>query len=197
MNSIPNCKSRQGLAENQILKSDPLRSIGDIFCKDLCSRQVDSQVLKQTFSRPKNLVSPTWRKTSAKRRSPRIGFQGPHDVRRLHDDFQSPNPSQQPLKPSAKIYRKEVLDSIVKSWPEIEKRDVRRFSPSECITWAAQFSNQYSATRYNGASGSCEMFSRLQFKLAQFFAIPHRTFIGQKSGPKCCNFPTPDNLNFS
>jgi hypothetical protein len=106
MNSIPNCKSRQGLAENQILKSDPLRSIGDIFCKDLCSRQVDSQVLKQTFSRPKNLVSPTWRKTSAKRRSPRIGFQGPHDVRRLHDDFQSQNPSQQPLKPSAKITEK-------------------------------------------------------------------------------------------
>jgi integrase len=57
------------------------------------------------------------------------------------------------LKPSAKHYRYEVLDSIGKSWPGIEGRDVRRFSASECNTWAARFSSHYSSTRYNGALG--------------------------------------------
>jgi hypothetical protein len=57
------------------------------------------------------------------------------------------------LKPSAKHYRHEILDSICKSWPGIEARDVRRFSASECNTWAARFSSRYSSTRYNGALG--------------------------------------------
>jgi integrase len=57
------------------------------------------------------------------------------------------------VKPSTKHYRLEILDSITKSWPGVESRDVRQISPNECKTWAAKFSNQYSATRYNGALG--------------------------------------------
>lgn len=57
------------------------------------------------------------------------------------------------LKPSTKRYRLEILNSILKSWRGIKSRDVRQFSPSECNTWAAKFSNHYSATRYNGAIG--------------------------------------------
>lgn len=57
------------------------------------------------------------------------------------------------LKPSTKHYRMETLGSILKSWPGIESRDVRQISPAECKTWAAKFSNSYSATRYNGAIG--------------------------------------------
>jgi len=57
------------------------------------------------------------------------------------------------LKPSTKHYRMEILGSIVKSWPGMKLRDVRQFSPADCNSWAAKFSNQYSATRYNGAIG--------------------------------------------
>jgi integrase len=57
------------------------------------------------------------------------------------------------LKPSAKHYRLEIIGSILKSWPGIESRDVRRITGSECNTWAAKFSAKYSATRYNGALG--------------------------------------------
>jgi hypothetical protein len=51
------------------------------------------------------------------------------------------------LKPSAKSYRKEILGSIIKSWPDIESRDVRRFGATELNAWAAKFSGEYSATR--------------------------------------------------
>ncbi len=57
------------------------------------------------------------------------------------------------LKPSAKRYRAEVTNSILESWPGLEAQDVRRISPNDCNTWAAKFSNQYSATRFNGAVG--------------------------------------------
>ena len=57
------------------------------------------------------------------------------------------------LKPTSKLYRREVIASIAKSWPGIETRDVRRISANDCNSWAAKYSNQYSATRYNGALG--------------------------------------------
>jgi integrase len=57
------------------------------------------------------------------------------------------------LKPSAKLYRAESVNSILKAWPGLDVLDVRRISPGECNTWAAKFSNQYSATRFNGAIG--------------------------------------------
>ena len=57
------------------------------------------------------------------------------------------------LKPTSKLYRREVIASIAKSWPGIETFDVRRISANDCNSWAAKYSNQYSATRYNGALG--------------------------------------------
>jgi len=57
------------------------------------------------------------------------------------------------LKPSTKHFRWEVVESILKSWPGIETRDVRRFSANDCATWAAKYSGRYSASRYNGAVG--------------------------------------------
>ena len=89
------------------------------------------------------------------------------------------------LKPSAKSYRTEIIESVIKSWPDIEARDVRRFSPTELNTWAAKFSGEYSATRYNGAVGIMRQISKSQFRLARFSAIRRRRFTVQKSVPKC------------
>jgi integrase len=57
------------------------------------------------------------------------------------------------LKPTSKLYRREVVESIARSWPGIGSLDVRRISANDCNSWAAKYSSQYSATRYNGALG--------------------------------------------
>ena len=67
--------------------------------------------------------------------------------------FRSQTEDSNLLKPTSKLYRQEVFVSIAKSWPGIEARDVRRISANDCNAWAARYSNQYSATRYNGALG--------------------------------------------
>ena len=67
------------------------------------------------------------------------------------------------LKASAKLYRAEAVKSILKSWPGLDALDVRRVSPGDCNTWAAKFSNQYSASRFNGAVGVL----RAVFKVAE------------------------------
>jgi integrase len=57
------------------------------------------------------------------------------------------------LKPAGKRYRAEAINSILKSWPELESLDVRRISTNDCNTWAAKFSSQYSSSRFNGTIG--------------------------------------------
>jgi integrase len=57
------------------------------------------------------------------------------------------------LKPKSKKYRTDAVDSIKKSWPGIETRDVRQISVTLCETWAAKLSSNYSASRYNGILG--------------------------------------------
>ncbi len=74
------------------------------------------------------------------------------------------------LKSSAKLYRAEAFNSILKSWPGLEVLDVRRISASDCNTWAARFSNQYSGTRFNGAVGVL----RAIFKIAIESGALHR-----------------------
>jgi hypothetical protein len=46
------------------------------------------------------------------------------------------------LKPSTKLYRREVIGSISKSWPGIETRDVRKISANDCNSWAAKYARQ-------------------------------------------------------
>jgi integrase len=57
------------------------------------------------------------------------------------------------LKPKSKKYRADAVDSIRKSWPGIDSRDVRQISMAQCETWAAKLSGGYSPSRYNGILG--------------------------------------------
>ena len=57
------------------------------------------------------------------------------------------------LKPAGKRYYAEVINSILKSWPGLVALDVRRISANDCNTWAAKFSGNYSASRFNGTVG--------------------------------------------
>jgi integrase len=76
------------------------------------------------------------------------------------------------LKDSAKRYRAEAITSILKSWPELEALDVRRVSPNDCRTWAAKFSNQYSATRFNGAIGVLRMVFNVAIEAGALYRNP-------------------------
>jgi len=84
--------------------------------------------------------------------------------------FKSQTEDSKLLKPSAKLYRAEAVTSILKSWPGLESLDVRKISASDCNSWAAKFSNQYSGTRFNGAVGVL----RAVFKIANESGALHR-----------------------
>jgi len=61
------------------------------------------------------------------------------------------------LKPASKIYRKERIAALLKSWPELENVDVRKITKTQCLNWEAIYKPKFSATNFNNTSGSLKL----------------------------------------
>ena len=57
----------------------------------------------------------------------------------------------QSVKPSTVHYRKQLLSSILKTWPELREIQPKNVTGADCVEWGAKYGKQYSPTRYNNA----------------------------------------------
>lgn len=55
------------------------------------------------------------------------------------------------IKRGTKKYQAEICAAVLKSWPELAEKEVRRIQPDACLDWATGFAKDFSATRYNAA----------------------------------------------
>jgi integrase len=55
--------------------------------------------------------------------------------------------------PRTKLYKREVLIALKKTWPELYSSEIARISQKDCNDWAARHGKDYSPTRFNGALG--------------------------------------------
>lgn len=53
------------------------------------------------------------------------------------------------LKPRTKDYHAQRITALLKSWPELEKKEIRSFTKTDCLNWAAKFGAGRSATAFN------------------------------------------------
>ncbi len=53
------------------------------------------------------------------------------------------------LKPRSKRYYQQRIAALRKSWPELDQRDVRAISKSNCLNWAARFGKTASPAAFN------------------------------------------------
>ena len=66
-------------------------------------------------------------------------------------------------KPRSKAYREERIAALLKSWPTLEKTDVRKISKSDCLNWAANYQatgskgKPVSATNFNNTKDSLKL----------------------------------------
>jgi integrase len=108
--------------------------------------------------------------------------------------FKTQTESSNLLKPSAKRYRAEVVNSILESWPGLEAMDLRRISANDCNTWAAKFSNKYSATRFNGAVGVLRAIFNVGMANDTIFRNPALGIKRAKVRAKSLVLPEPDKF---
>src|SRR5438128_5864777 len=53
------------------------------------------------------------------------------------------------IKPSTRHYWKQVFVALLKSWPGLEEREVRRITKTDCNEWSRKFRKVASPSRYN------------------------------------------------
>jgi integrase len=53
------------------------------------------------------------------------------------------------LKPSTQHYWKQVFVALLKSWPELAEREMRRITKADCNEWSRKFRKAASPSRYN------------------------------------------------
>ena len=58
------------------------------------------------------------------------------------------------LKDSSKHYRKQTVEALLKSWPDLAKRKLSDITPSECERWAHGYARKVHATRFNNTTDS-------------------------------------------
>lgn len=53
------------------------------------------------------------------------------------------------LKPTTRHYWNQIFTSLLKTWPGLEEREIRRISRTDCDEWARKFRKVASSTRFN------------------------------------------------
>jgi integrase len=75
-------------------------------------------------------------------------------------------------KASTEHYWKQVFAALLKSWPDLAERDVRKVSTFDCEAWARRFANGSSATRFNNTIAGLRHVFDLAEKQSLIFANP-------------------------
>jgi integrase len=78
------------------------------------------------------------------------------------------------LKPRSKVYRNERIAALLKSWPELEKLDVRKITKADCLDWAAGFGKQSSAITFNNTVGTLRLILDLAVEAGARYDNPAR-----------------------
>lgn len=55
------------------------------------------------------------------------------------------------IKPSTRHYWNQIFTAVLKSWPGLADREIRRITKTDCNEWARRFRKHASPTRYNNA----------------------------------------------
>lgn len=58
------------------------------------------------------------------------------------------------LKPSAKLYRRKCIEALLRTWPGLAEKDLRKVSERDCRQWAGEFAKRYSASVFNNTVGT-------------------------------------------
>jgi integrase len=110
------------------------------------------------------------------------------DALQTYQDELKDNPR---LKPNAIRYRNETVKALLKTWPELTAKDVRKITETECKAWAAKFAREYSATLYNNTVGTLRQVLAVAIKAGAIYHNPAQTVPKARVRAKELRLPEP------
>jgi integrase len=81
--------------------------------------------------------------TLASESSPKMIF---GEALKIHQQNQADDVT---IKPSTRRYWNQIFAALLKTWPALESREIRRITRTDCTEWARRFRKTASPTRYN------------------------------------------------
>ena len=93
------------------------------------------------------------------------------------------------LKPSAKIYREKCIQALVRSWPGLTEKDVRKISERDCLHWATGFGKRYSPSVFNNTVGTLRQVFNVAVSEGARYGNPAMTIKKAKIRQKALQLP--------
>jgi len=98
------------------------------------------------------------------------------------------------LKPRSKVYREERMAALLKSWPGLEKTDVRKISKSDCLTWAGDYGQKAAPSNFNNTVGTLRLILEIGVEAGARYDNPARFIKRLRVLPKKLQLPSEDQF---
>jgi integrase len=93
------------------------------------------------------------------------------------------------LKPRTKDYHVQRITALLKSWPELERKEVRSITKTDCLNWAAKFGAGRSATAFNHTISILRNLFEIGIEMGSRYDNPARFIKRLRERPKRLTLP--------
>lgn len=112
------------------------------------------------------------------------------DALAIHQRRIAANVAAKRIKPSTKHYWSQVYAALLKSWPGLSSRDVRRITKTDCETWAESFARNSSPTRFNNTLAALRHVFAVAIEASAIYADPSAKLKRLRVRAKTLTLPT-------
>lgn len=94
------------------------------------------------------------------------------------------------IKPNTRRYWQQIFKALLKSWPDLADRELRRLTRTDCMDWARKFRKVASSTRYNNTIGGLRHVFEVGIEAGIIYANPAAQLKRVKVRPKQLILPS-------
>lgn len=100
----------------------------------------------------------------------------------------------QHLKPGARLYRKNTIKALLKSWPDLEHLDARKISTADCLHWASGFAAKHCPSFFNNTVGTLRQIIKITIDSGSRYGNPADQIKKAKVRQKILKLPEHDQF---
>lgn len=93
------------------------------------------------------------------------------------------------LKPRTKDYHDQRIAALLRSWPGLEKKEIRTITKTDCLNWAARFGQSASPTALNHTIGILKALLEIGVEMGARYENPARFIKRASERPKKLELP--------
>jgi integrase len=98
------------------------------------------------------------------------------------------------LKPRTRQYHDQRIAALLKSWPGLDKKEIRSLTKTDCLNWSAKVGGNMSATAFNHTIGILRVLLEIGIEMGARYDNPARFIKRASERPKALTLPEPEQF---